>query len=179
MCRRELFNLFKVISYVILFSQNIFGCSVSEKKSSMNHCFFFSFFFLAAPQSLWDSSSPTRDWFEAMAATAHGILTTEPPRDSQPPNRCFIVMSITVYWCFIFCHPAEVQVSHSLRWNMNPLKSGILWMVCNSLRGINIATSTECDKWGAFLYFYLYYVTLNVCLKTLYTELLLPVMLPA
>lgn len=56
MCRRELFNLFKVISHVILFSQNIFGCSVSEKKINYEPLlfFFFPFFFLAAPQSLWD-----------------------------------------------------------------------------------------------------------------------------
>ena len=43
------------------------------------HCSNF-FFFLAMPLSLWDLSSPTRDWTQVLSSESR-VLTTEPPRN--------------------------------------------------------------------------------------------------
>ena len=46
------------------------------------HSWVFFFFFLAVPRSLWDFSSPTRDWTWALGSEEHAFLTTGLPGNS-------------------------------------------------------------------------------------------------
>ena len=68
-------------SYHVLFVLNESGIQGREVGCFMS----FHLFFLAAPCSLWDLSSPTRDRTRVPLPWKHGVLTTGLPENSQTP----------------------------------------------------------------------------------------------
>ena len=57
--------------------------TVFENNPPPSYIYFSCLFIFATPRGLWDLSSLTRDWTQALGSDSNGVLAMKPPGNSQ------------------------------------------------------------------------------------------------
>ena len=84
----------------------VFNVKGKKKKKTRRDSFLFYFIFFAAPRSLWDLSSPSRD--QTPAHGSESVLTTGPP--GNPPEG---ILDICVCVCYSYIHTHKYKRTHT------------------------------------------------------------------